>query len=60
MFELNLTELFIIEINVIRWAIGLLLFIIGSLGKDNGLNEQPNTATFVFLTGILLMGLSIS
>ena len=57
MFEVNITELFII--NVIRFAIGSLLLFTGLIGKESSLNDQPNTGSFVFLTGILLIGLSI-
>ena len=60
MFEFNIPNVFIIEFNLIRWTMGLLFTLIGLGGKETSLNEQPNTATFVFLTGILLMGFSIS
>ena len=60
MFEFNMTEVFIIQINLIRFLIGLLLLVIGMGGKETALYEQPNTSTFVFLTGILLIGLSIN
>lgn len=55
-----MTEVFIIEINLIRLIIGLFLLIVGMGGKETALHEQPNTATFVFLTGMLLIGLSIN
>ncbi len=60
MFEFDFIGLFIIKINVIRYTIGILLFVTGLLGKVTSLDEPSNTSTLVFLTGILLMGLSIS
>ncbi len=48
------------EFHVIRFIIGICLLLTAIIGKPSSLDKDPNTATFVFLTGILLMGLSIS
>lgn len=38
-------------------AMALLCIIIGGIGKVSALDESPNTATLVALTGFILLGM---
>ncbi len=60
MFEINTTELLMVNVNVIRFIMGSCLVFFALIGKPTRLDREANNATFVYLTGLLLIGMSIS